>query len=109
MNNIHTVWNYAEALIWFVVAGLLIVGGISGSRLLRSPAWQASVAFLVFGLSDLIEVRTGAWWRPWWLLVIKAACVAVLCISYVRYRAHVRRPKSSCEPVAEGDAEDRTP
>jgi hypothetical protein len=31
--------------------------------------------FAFFGLSDLVEVTTGAWWRPWWLLAWKAACL----------------------------------
>lgn len=30
---------------------------------------------MAFGVSDIIELQTGAWWRPWWLLLLKAACL----------------------------------
>lgn len=37
--------------------------------------WLLPLSFAVFGVSDLIESETGAWWRPWWLFGMKAACV----------------------------------
>jgi hypothetical protein len=61
--------NAAEALLWLVVA--VIVGW----------HWRAGLlvlALVVFAISDVIEITTGAWYRPWWLLVVKIACVAVI-------------------------------
>jgi len=52
---------------------------------------MAAVAFLAFAGTDLVEMQTGAWWRPWWLLVWKAACVGVLvtlAIQHYRDQSH---------------------
>lgn len=49
----------------------------------------AAVNFLLFGLSDIVEVQTGAWWRPWWLFLWKSACVLTmlgLLVTYLRRR-----------------------
>ena len=44
-----------------------------------------AIAFFFFGISDVIEARTGAWWRPLWLLVLKGACVIVLLVGFRNY------------------------
>ncbi len=84
--SIHAAFNYAEALLWFIIALVLAV------RLrMKTPwRWLLPLAFAVFGVSDLIEVQTGAWWEPWWLLVMKAACVLVFLLAW---RAHRRQGK----------------
>lgn len=46
----------------------------------------AGINFLVFGLTDLYEMRTGAWWSPVWLLVIKVSCISVFIALYLIYR-----------------------
>ena len=43
----------------------------------------AAVAFVVFGVSDIIEAETGAWWKPIELLVLKAACVLTFIWCYL--------------------------
>ncbi len=81
-------FNYIESGLWFVIglslALRLAKGGIyhSHAKLLAVSA----VTFFVFGISDIIEAGTGAWWRPWWLLLIKAACVLSLigCLAWYR-------------------------
>lgn len=35
-------------------------------------------SLVMFGLSDVVEVRTGAWYQPWWLLVWKGVCLATI-------------------------------
>jgi hypothetical protein len=47
-------------------------------------------------VSDLIEVKTGAWYSPWPLLALKAACVASLGIYLFCYLREKRagRPDS---------------
>jgi hypothetical protein len=42
----------------------------------------------VFGISDLIESETGAWWEPWWLFVMKSLCVLGFLLAW---RAHCRK------------------
>jgi hypothetical protein len=47
-----------------------------------------------FGLSDLVESQTGAWWTPWWLFAWKALCVLGLLacgVALVRLTASPRQ------------------
>ena len=79
--------NYIEALFWCSVACVVFVR----SRRLSMPArvdgtWWA-IDLIVFGLSDLIEAQTGAWWRPAWLLAWKAACLLGMLVLAVRWFA----------------------
>ena len=68
-----TVFNAIEAVWWFACGVLL---WRFGQRRAVHQLWSrlTAIALLIFGASDVIEVFTGAWWRPWWLAVIKIAC-----------------------------------
>jgi len=49
---------------------------------------------LLFGISDLVEVQTGAWWDPWWLFTLKAFCVVIFlahCIQHQRKSRHNKK------------------
>ena len=69
--------NTLEAGLWIAMSAVVLFAapkrGLSPSltRLL-------AVTLCVFGLSDLVETQTGAWYRPWWLFLWKASCVATL-------------------------------
>jgi hypothetical protein len=73
-NNFFRIGNYAEAVLWILVATAFGVCALRGGRA-RGRCAFAGVVFLLFGLSDVVEVQTGAWWRPWWLFTWKALCV----------------------------------
>jgi hypothetical protein len=81
--------NYIEAGLWTVVG----VGFLLHALLRRGGATSfiAAGAFLIFGLSDVIETRTGAWWRPWWLLAMKGSCLTVLLVLLARHVLAQRR------------------
>lgn len=69
--------NLAEAAFWGVLA--LVVLAVAAAR--RRLTWRTAMpaaTLAALGLSDVVETRTGAWWDPWWLLLWKAACVALL-------------------------------
>jgi hypothetical protein len=73
---LHAVFNYAEAAFWWSLAFLFFVRAVRAERRWRQDQFILAIAFAGFGLSDLIEVGTGAWWwRPWWLLTLKAVCL----------------------------------
>lgn len=78
-------FNLVEATIWFAFGA-----GLLGAALFRPAGFRygivAGIAFVLFGASDLVEMRTGAWFQPWWLLAWKGACVVVLATTYVGYR-----------------------
>jgi hypothetical protein len=86
--------NLIEAAVWFVVSALFIAKTIRAGGRLRLVFLLLAVAFLFFGMSDLIESKTGAWWRPAWLLVLKAICVASFVFGFTAYY-RLRRPRSS--------------
>lgn len=77
--------NHIEASLWIVVG--LIFAGASAVR--RQPqrrlCLMAAAAFCLFGVTDIIEAKTGAWWEPWWLLVLKGTCIAALLMLLTAY------------------------
>ena len=74
----HGTFNALEAGLWVILAFALLAAARSLRGKERSVAYVAAVFLCFFGLSDVIEIYTGAWWRPPWLLAIKAVCVLVL-------------------------------
>lgn len=77
--------NLIEAGVWFVAAALVLWKAFRSPPPVRRTLLTLAVTMGVFGVSDVVESRTGAWWRPWWLFVWKAACVIGLLICFVRY------------------------
>ncbi|MEB3885734.1 hypothetical protein [Lyngbya sp. CCY1209] len=74
LEAIYNLGNYIEAGIWgmfalgFAGAATRVTGKARSLRLI------ASLTFLLFGLSDIVEVQTRAWWHPWWLFAWKVLC-----------------------------------
>ena len=77
-NDFFRTGNYLEAALWITVAGVFAVLAARRQGTVRRRCALATVTFFLFGLSDIVEVRTGAWWRPWWLLAWKATCVLAM-------------------------------
>lgn len=81
-------FNLFEVFLWAVIGlGFLVAACVHPGR--RISTVIAGITFLLFGLSDWVELSTGAWWRPWWLFVWKAACVITLLglgVSYYRQK-----------------------
>jgi hypothetical protein len=77
--------NYAEACLW---VGIGIVALVKRTG---KVSVALALALFAFGVSDIVETRTGAWYQPWWLLVWKAACVFTItgCVVSI-YRSRRR-------------------
>jgi len=76
-NTIIGHFNRAEAVIWFLVALGLPFVVRSASRKQRMAVYAASLGFVLFGVTDLLESeRTGA--IPAWLWAFKITCAAYL-------------------------------
>jgi hypothetical protein len=88
--DIHSVGNAVESGLWFVMAVGLLIAGVRRPKI-RNMCSLAAVTLILFGLSDVVEIQTGAWWRPWWLLVWKGACLLVLAILMRNWLAHRRK------------------
>ena len=81
--------NLIEGILWSTIA-------LGFAAALLKPGWRnakivAAVNFAAFGISDFVEMQTGAWWRPWWLLTWKATCIAVMAAQLVLYLRRKRR------------------
>jgi len=75
--SIHSVGNAIEAVVWFAMAGIVLAMRARPNA--PSGRFQlAAITLLAFGASDIVEIQTGAWWKPWWLLVWKGACILLL-------------------------------
>ena len=66
--------NQLEAGLWIAIAVVIAIDAVQRPHV-RFDCIVAAVAFALFGVSDIVETTTGAWWRPRWLLMWKAACV----------------------------------
>ena len=77
--------NYIEAGLWGLISIGFVVYAIAPRTTKRATALVAAATFLAFGLSDVVETHTGAWWRPWWLLAWKGLCIAVFFALLSRY------------------------
>ncbi|WLD15193.1 hypothetical protein [Planctellipticum variicoloris] len=71
--DVVALFNAFEAAWWLIVAVLIGVES-QRSRRPRNLTIGLCTALVVFAVSDAIEYHTGAWWRPWWLAVLKVAC-----------------------------------
>ena len=80
--------NYIEAGLWIALGAGAAAQAVRYAGEVRRDLLILAVDLIAFGLSDVVETRTGAWWRPWWLLAWKAACIGVMLALVVR---HVRR------------------
>lgn len=86
MNGIE-IFNAVEAAWWILLA--LTIPFLPFPATVRWSRFPLALVLLLFGLSDVVEIWTGAWWRPWWLGVWKGTCVlaiGLLGIAIVRGR-----------------------
>lgn len=105
MSDLSTIGNLAEAILWLVFAVAFGVMACRANGRRRRLFTVLLGAFLVFAVSDLIEAQTGAWWRPIWLLLLKAACIGVFTYSVLEYKridktegTQPRRPVDQNQP-----------
>lgn len=79
-------FNLLESAMWLVLGAMVAVRARSAIPRLRRVGFVTAIALLAFAGTDIVEARTGAWFRPWWLLVYNGLCIAVLVGCYVAYR-----------------------
>lgn len=78
--------NWMEVFLWPILGLACVIGEKVKTGTTSLMIWVLGGAFMVFGFSDYLELRTGAWWRPLGLLLLKASCLAVFLGVGVRYR-----------------------
>lgn len=78
--------NYIEAGFWMLIGLAFLARNLRPRPPFHLLPLATGVIFVLFGCSDVVEAQTGAWWRPWWLLLWKGACLLALAYSYWKYR-----------------------
>ena len=94
------IFNGIEAAFWLLLA---ICAAATGHRIKGfTPRRQlALIIFLIgFGISDIWEIYSGAWWQPTSLLLLKATCIMGLTVTAVliytvRWRCPVEKSDRS--------------
>jgi hypothetical protein len=74
--------------VWIAVALVVAFAGQTRSR------WLLAGLLVTFGVSDIVETHTGAWFRPWWMLLWKAvnlAGIVALAFREIRATRHARK------------------
>ncbi len=86
--HLFTGFNTLEGLFWLTLAAAFLL--IAWRRRRDTGlAISAGLLFATFGLSDFVEIHTGGWYKPWWLLAWKASNLIGLAMVYVAYRRQV--------------------
>ena len=88
------IYNYVEVGLWPAMGVVVAAVALRKSGAARRDGLIAGVTLVAFGASDWFENETGGeWWHPWWLLLWKAACVAVLLfLGLIAFRRKHRPP-----------------
>jgi len=68
--------NWGEVFLWPIIGFMCLIKAVKEKNPKRVQLCILGVTFMVFGLTDFIELRTGAWWKPLGLLVLNALCVS---------------------------------
>jgi CHASE2 domain-containing sensor protein len=85
MWELDQIFNAFEGILWIMVAGVVGCVGFRQPRY-RRVALGTGATFILFGISDFIEIHTRAWYSPWTLLALKALCVLSLIVHFLHYR-----------------------
>lgn len=93
--TLHAWFNSFESAVWALAGIWVFWCARKRCAALKTVGAVAAMAFFAFGVSDLVETRTGAWYRPWWLLEWKSACVASLVCCFV---LHARLSRGRAAP-----------
>jgi hypothetical protein len=94
------IFNSCEAVFWITI-GCVVWRNSRFHAAHQRLGRVTSVWFILFGISDVFEVFSGAWWRMWPLFVLKAACVIALISCGIVYRWATKRIS---EGVAHNDS-----
>lgn len=84
--TIHATFNFWEGWFWIVLSVGTLATTITKQKRIGWFSVGLFVLLVLFGLSDFVEMRTGAWYKPWWLFVWKAFCVVGFVLMWFAYR-----------------------
>jgi hypothetical protein len=71
-------YNGFEAALWALLAIVVVIRYRHAVAGLRRLSYGTSALLVLFAGSDIIEMHTGAWWKPPGLLLFKGVCLVGL-------------------------------
>ncbi|XLQ20148.1 MAG: hypothetical protein ACKUBY_00005 [Candidatus Moraniibacteriota bacterium] len=78
-------FNFIEGVYWLSL-GIFVV---TLSKIIpckyKRLALFTFLILIFFGFTDFIEIKTGAYWTPWWLLTWNAFCILGLILALAWY------------------------
>jgi hypothetical protein len=86
------IFNLTEVVFWMGLACIVAFWALNEKKQLRLVLGILPT-LLLFGCSDLFEIMSGAWWRPWWLFLWKVSCFAGILIIFL-YLIKIRNRKA---------------
>jgi membrane-bound metal-dependent hydrolase YbcI (DUF457 family) len=87
---IERVYNWAEVVLWGAIAVVCLIRALTHKGIKRCLLAVAAVSFAIFAVTDVLEVESGAWWEPPWLLALKVACVASVLLVWREWHRRFR-------------------
>lgn len=96
-------FNGIEAALWLAMAIVVLLRYRRSSVGTRRIAHGTSAFLALFAASDLIEIHTGAWWRPVSLLILKGVCLIALAAGFgLLWRRSTAKPDGKNPAEADG-------
>ena len=94
----------AFEVVWWIGCGIVVgVKSLQADPPHHGRGLLSAVTLVLFGLSDVVELQTGAWWRPWWLAVWKGLCINILiACAIIHFRTRVVRTIAPITPIEPG-------
>lgn len=79
------IFNCAEGAFWLILGVMFFLRKKKIRSELRKPYLVAAITFILFSGTDFVEMGTGAWYDPPWLLAWNLLCVASLILCFFWY------------------------
>jgi hypothetical protein len=79
-------YNIFEVFLWLGFSLIFFIPAVKRGEKHRLFCVLGGLGFVFASLSELAEVYSGAWWRPWWLLAWKASFGPIFILMFLWYR-----------------------
>lgn len=66
-------YNLFEGVLWASFSLFFLIPALKPGEKHRGFCLFGVFAFVTASLSEFYEAHTGAWWKPWWLIIWKAS------------------------------------
>jgi glucose uptake protein GlcU len=84
--------NLFEAMLWFAIGMILAYQSRFVAHRFKRLCLVTGITFFMFGLTDIWEIFTRAWFKPPALFVLNAFCVIVLLLCSITYYRRNKQP-----------------